>query len=1002
MPRNISVASLAKLATRLGTEPINIIEIEWVDGTRSAYSDRDIAGGILGRIQEVSGLDDVVQVSGGSQSQQISITLDDTDGSIKGIMDSHDIHKRPCWVYQWFDGIATSEKFLIFKGVLNTPIQWNEGDRTIKFDVVSKIEDVEVGFSIEEGDFINPPEELIGKPWPLCFGTVTNVPALRCTTTRRGILASGTGIHDFTLNRRIQAAQQIVCPSNFAGYQAQTEPSAAGGAWGAGSLTITAVYQIDQGCIKAKCEALESLQLQLSEQLAYEYSPVTIFGGSKFPQGVLLTLNINGGKFQGRFSGDTFTITGRLHPDNDGRGNVIQTTYQNAIKSTCGTNAPDATDLEAQLAPNGIEGQTATINAANSKASWDKLNNIPAASFFWANAGSTVAIDSDEAILYIANLLPSTILRVAAYRELNGGRQLLTVPSSYYTIRQTNYTGYTGVMEILFTRPLSTRDQANGGGWSDDIYVTMTSSVGPNTVDILEWFIGTYTQYGVDATSFNAVRTQIDNYPMHFALLERKNIINVLEEIAYQARCALWLKDDVFYIKYLSIEPDVDDTISEDDVMPNTLRIEHTPTEDLVTKYVAEWTKDYAAEKPNTVILRNNVKIYGTHEFKYDFYCFNILDLVRKSATFWLIRKANTWRRAIFQTPMNKLTLETFDTVGLTLPDVGPGTIKCVVEKANYNSDTHTMDFEIWTPCKSGTNVPYDFAWPADISETLLFPTLEERSLGLAGSGHEPNFSVIAPNAHPLSNDASGLFQGFSLACNGDTVEGSLANGQCRADHGDKHPSDINDTKPVPDAKADSTGEISGGSSPISGGSSACCQEALNKANQAMAEAQQARKEAAEAADAAGQGTPKEKSEDEAKQDLPSGKCGGNCTAVIEIQYIFPTTCVKPPGSEPFFTEEEGDSGRLAIGTPANTECFTFNSQAAANQFATAKRAEIQARTDGYSWVVGQKQTWLVFNTADLGIDEDPDSPNFGQPCSEPGGEDQAMVGYQEESTGVE
>jgi hypothetical protein len=303
MPRIISSASLAKLATRLGTEPINIIEIEWVPGTRSAYSDRDIDGGILGSIQEVSGLDDVVQVSGGSQSQQISITLDDTDGSIKGIMDTHDVHKVPCWVYQWFDGIATSEKFLIFKGVLNTPIVWNEGDRTFKFDVVSKIEDVEVGFSIEEGDFINPPEELIGKPWPLCFGTVTNVPALRCTTTRRGILASGTGIIDFTLIRRIQAAEQIICPQNFAGYQARS----LGGSFN--SLEITAIYEIDQSCVKAKCEALEALNLQLSEQVAYQYSPVTIFGGSKFPQVVLLTLNINGGKFQGRFSGETFTIT---------------------------------------------------------------------------------------------------------------------------------------------------------------------------------------------------------------------------------------------------------------------------------------------------------------------------------------------------------------------------------------------------------------------------------------------------------------------------------------------------------------------------------------------------------------------------------------------------------------------------------------------------------------------------------------------------------------------
>lgn len=992
MPRTISAASIAKLSQNLGTEPINIIEIQWVDGgQRTSYADRDIAGGIKGNIIELSGLDAVVQVSGGSQSEQISVTLNDTDGELKSIIDSTDPHKRPCWVYQWFDGIPTDDKFLIFKGVINTPVEWNEGDRTLKFDIISKIEDAEVGFSIEEGDFIDPPEELIGKPWPLCFGTVINVPALKTKSARQGILASGTGIHDFTLEKRIQAADRLTCPMNFVALRTTANPG-----------IIEPFYESDENCTRAVCVEQERLALQLEEQLAFETPTIRIFGGNKFPQNTLITLNINGGKFTGTFSGEIFTIAGRLHPQNDGHGEVIVDEVTNQINSECGISPAYSAGgpsnplfaalgaWEDSVHPN--EPIPQVIHAQRSKASWDYYHSIKSSSFFWANAGATVTLDSDEDILYIVNLLPSTILRVAAYRELSGGRQLVTVPDAYYTVRQTDYTGYTGVMELVFDRPLNLRDTETGGGWSDDVYVTMTSSVGPNTVDIIEWFVGKYTSYTVDSDSFNTVRMQIDNYPMHFPLLVRKNIINVLEEIAYQARCALWLKDDVFYIKYLALEPSSDGTITEDDVLPNTFVLEHTKTEDLVTKYVARWQKDYALDKPNTLIYRHNVAKYGTHQKDYNFYCFNIQSLVRKAATFWLIRKANTWRRAKFSTPINKLALETFDTASITLPDAADGTVKCMVEKANFNSDTRTIDFELWTPIKSGSRTPYDFAWPAAIEELALFPTIEERELGLAGSGHGPNFTTIAPPGHELSpTRASGSFQGEAWDIDPEDRP---------RDFGDLHPSDIGDTKPVPNAAEDQTGEIHTGTSPITTGTSAgsgnCCQEALDRANKALSEAQAARADAKRADEnAGGEG---EQDIDEAKSDLPDKGCGGgNCLAVATIQYIRVSQIQKEDLS---FSSDEGATGKIINGTfPSKTECYTMNSAVAAQELRNSMVDATNALSDGFGASVGEEYAWVTSTASgDLGVDNNPDSDNFGQACPEPGAENQQITGFHEES----
>lgn len=933
MARNISANALAELAKRFGTEPINIIEIQWAEGGgRAAYSDRQIES-IEGRIIEISDLDNVINITEGGSSQDISVTLDDTDGSIKAVMDTQDIHMRPCWVYQWFEGLDLDDKFLVFKGVVNSPLEWNEGDRTVRFDVLSKLEDVEVGFSIEEGNFTNPPEEVIGKPWPLVFGTVLNVPALRLGSPRRGLLATGTGIRDFTLDRKLRYARQLICSETFQGFQYTTNVPL-------GREGLIPYYQPDPSCVQNRCTEIERLKLEIAQQTAAQFSPVRIFGGNGFPQNVNLTLNIGGGLFTGRFNGDLFTITGRRHPKDDGRGNVIQEPVQAQIKSTC-EGRGEGDDALASCGPwphylpqglqgldhddpypDGVSGQTPTLMARASRCSHAWYNSVEEAGFFWANVGSGVTIEGDQEIIYICNLLPSTVLRVAAYRTIDGIEYLLTVPEEYYTVRQVDYTGYTGVTEIVMNRPLSTRNE----GWHDNIYVTLTSSVGPNTVDIIEWFIQTYTSYTTDSVSFDNVRALIDNYPMHFALLDRKNLIQVLEDIAFQARCALWLKDETFYIKYLAEEPTPDGEITESDVLENSMVVYHTPTEELVTKYVARWVEDYALlDKPNTVILRHNVKKYGTHEDEYNFYCFNILDLVRKAATFWLIRKANTWRRVRFNTPLTKLNLEVFDCVDMTLPDVADGNVKCIVEKANYNSNDQALEFELWTPVKSGTRTPYIFAYPADIDETLLFPTIEERELGLAGSGSGPNFVTIAPPGHPLDNRPPGLYQSISLACNGSATE-SFASDSCRPDHGTKKPSDRGDTKPQPRAAPDSSGQINVGTNPV-GGSSDCCAEAKRLAEQALKEAQDAKEEA---------------QNDGSEDSLPE-ECGGS-QPHVKITYMIPRLVqqVGQIGCQP-----EG-CGRTCTHIVSRTECVQFNSDEAAKAF--AKQIEEARKQKNQNW----------------------------------------------------
>jgi hypothetical protein len=175
--RSISANGLATLAQRLGNEPIMIVEVDWRDGVQpKQYADRTITpdGTVIpGAIIQIGNLDDAIDVTTwNNSSKQIEVTLDDTDGSIKDLFDSYDITKRTVRLYQWFTGLAWSDRFVTFVGLINSPVSWSERDRTVKITVLSQIEDLECGFSAEEGNFPYIPADLVGKAWPQVFGLV--------------------------------------------------------------------------------------------------------------------------------------------------------------------------------------------------------------------------------------------------------------------------------------------------------------------------------------------------------------------------------------------------------------------------------------------------------------------------------------------------------------------------------------------------------------------------------------------------------------------------------------------------------------------------------------------------------------------------------------------------------------------------------------------------------------------------------------------------------------
>ena len=590
--RTLSANALTKIAEQYGNEPIIILSISWVEGTWAQYADRTTSN-IDGKILSISDLDSVIKVSKSDDSQEITAIFDDTNGSIKSIMDAHDIHKRDVLVYQYFEGLDIADRFLLFRGKINSPIIWNEGKQTVTISIVSQLEDKEVGFSPEEGQFPYIPRDLIGKTWPSIFGTPLDVPAVQIGRAVTGTTLCGIGIitgsqqhNDEDLGSDPPDISMASKRMSYVGILAIIYRNASNDFWMqpeiarkyrqlyedylkqrneiSAQITET-IAQHEQQQVCAKLKRQQTIDDAKDNGLGC--NPVRILGGEDFPRGTI-TLNIDGGLFTGYFEGvtDIFVIESRNHPEHDAAilsaiqdredvprscqpaGNLGTglTLWETKVPSGYGNILPGPSDIYRED----------FFLYSNTPTKKDKINSIM--KHFWSDAGSSVVIEGFEPITYIVSIVPGTVLQVKAFKTFNGIQRLLNIPSDMWTTEVKQYGSITAV-QITINKALSTLEDQN---WGDDIYVTFESDIGPNIVDIITYLIQTYTDLQIDATSFNSVETKLDIFPANFALLNRKNIIDVLSEIAFQSRCNLRLVNGKFYITYLAEEPSTVDKIT--------------------------------------------------------------------------------------------------------------------------------------------------------------------------------------------------------------------------------------------------------------------------------------------------------------------------------------------------------------------------------------------------------------------------------------------------------
>lgn len=799
MPRTFSTAIQGEIDKRFAGEPMVLVEVNWTGDSWVAYSDRKLNGEEYPYplIVSVGQFDTTEVIDGGSDSQSTQITLNDIDGTLRGIIDTHDMHLRPVRIYLTFQGLPVEEKALMFEGVINSEMTWDEGGRTLTFTVMSKLESLEAGFSMDDGDFpfLDPTDR--NKPWPLVFGSVCNMQTVQVRGVRKGFLGEGVGVKDPTIEERLCQAQHLKCPVQKTSATESGEVGdeqdglgvdtgvGTGGAGGTGSkiqLPNVREGKKDPQCVRRRYEKICEILFEKEQQEQYVKTSFIVRGGDNFPQNELITIQINEVRFEGRMNGETFTVTQVFHPDPKDNPPCMETPEAGWGYRYGPGEDETPTDVE------GCESGGTSYNKdiqGGSGESWDYFNLFERSNFIWLPPGTIVLLADEAEVLNIVSLLPGTVTQVAAYRNFSDTSLLTTVDPERYTVVTTDYGGYE-VVEVRLDAPLSTIVDED---WDDEIYVSFVSSVGPNPADVIEWLVETYTDLQIDATSFAAVKSSLTNYPSNFFVKARPRVLDLIRDVAYQARCAVFVRDNIVYLVYLSKEPTSIKTLTATDILPNTFKITHSRTENLQTRTKVTWSDGEAGvfkDDPTSyeLLLKHNVPKYGIFDADYNYYTMNIFELVQKSATFWSIRKSNTWKYVEFDTPLVHLNLDVFDCVTINLPQFGP--VKVVIEESTFNQDSNTIHFRCWTPIRSGESQPYLWAWPALQDANAVHPLLSDAD---NEAGDAFPLQVIPPEGHPLR----GAYDADSAVLNTD---------------GDRYPSDLDDTLPTLVCKISTGAEI--------------------------------------------------------------------------------------------------------------------------------------------------------------------------------------------------
>lgn len=712
--KTLSLAASAALAKQLGEEPIVLVQIEIPDNF-VYVADRDISraniswkGKItsLGNITEEQTIDLVGNVS------SVAISLDDSDEVFRQRLNTERWPYQPVKVFHTFDTL--NEIFLIMSGKVATPFDWKEEGHSLSFEIVSDVISQQAGIEVDDTEYASA---VNGGYAPLAFGTINNACLSKVYEDISATLAT-----ELILDKKV--------------YYINEQDVQKYGTWQKSPFFAT------YGDYYTRVSGF---------YIVLVVKPPTSFqvdDASRFPQNTSITLVIDNlfGKITGSFANNTFTIS--EYSDILGMLKVTDFVGKNVVGETpIYVELKDYKDytfttfvytfLNSDSEPQKVnvyvlsqDGKKVYLSSQPPEI-WTKIE-VHSGDFFIsggittdiitvAKVGQKVFLDALGYIeAYAFTAIPYTDLEVLGYQIFNGKKLLCKLPPEFYNII-TNYMGL-GFDAITLPKLLSAyKSDINPINfhlsWGSDIYVSFKSSVGSNVSDIIAYIITHYTNLVIDSASFAAVKTQVAKYPANFVVKGAPDALQLISEICYQSRCAIFIRNGIVYIKYISLEPATTALVTDNDIEEGSMEVGYTDDSQIKTNLRAKFLEDCVYHVEKFDLFRANVNIYGLIKEEKEYFIYNILSLIKKSNTFWGNRITNQWKIIKFKTFLSTLQVDQGDCIEV---NTNIYTGKAIVTNVSYDSGSFSVAYTCWTPVIAGTNVQSPIAWQTDTGDPVI------------------------------------------------------------------------------------------------------------------------------------------------------------------------------------------------------------------------------------------------------------------------------------------
>lgn len=742
--------------TPMGKHPYHRIQITWGGVYVRSYTDRKVINnkpGVLtvGTISQSLGQDNSANFG------SCSISLDDTDGDIKNLFNIRLLEGSRARIYLCFT--EGGNDMLLMKGKVSS-LQWREGTRTVDFNIETDASSQTVGYSLTEENQIENQDPLaLDKVWPLCFGTPMHVPAVRVKRRLRGSLATRTRLAsdiyksednkiktDVTVKcvtKKITEAAGIFTSEdidniiyvdgghNFpqgSSVKIIVEDCLFEGTFNGDEFTVTKANGPKYENIQLGIRPASSDPDRLKYNVAYlptNYTPITLINHYvKIQMGAgSVAWNIverqEGRKLYLRYEWQSnwgkkvfLDSTAIILEARAVQENGVMMDMQQTVK-----------DVNAAAVADIVAGNHKAISLA------DLLERIKGVqdSFWTKDTGTPVQLwgtSEDDKDVYVINSVHSTLVRgVYAERTYTDPEtqdkkiSFVPVPSNYYTVNLNDNIADIDCTTITFDLPL---DSFGSQSWSDTLYCTVQSSVGPSFMDIATWIVENFTDSTLDKSQAVSAGAW-DKFPMDFALTNSQDAIQLLIDLAWQARCGVIVGSEAIRLIYISrfISNSVM-TINTSKILEKTLEESITRITDIRTILSGNWTESlYSQAIPRKTSFRRNDTRFGQQLYSKAMYAYNVQNPVLKTVRFWAERYGNAWKYFNVTVDLCGTKLEVWDQVTIQTGMSVPESITGFVYGWTYDPSRKIVSLNLWTPYTVGDTATYPYAFFTDTGDTI-------------------------------------------------------------------------------------------------------------------------------------------------------------------------------------------------------------------------------------------------------------------------------------------